>query len=121
MKEGAIVLCADKSEGVDGGQWRYATTGEKAIGRIPALDSPTCKELGLFFKLHGFSGDYDNITEDDFDKLLMAKDIRNAKDKRFVLIKVVTSDFDPPALEDAKEDFIAIFGQSVYNQVNGIE
>ncbi|KAL7456227.1 hypothetical protein ACHAWC_010212 [Mediolabrus comicus] len=121
MKEGAIVLCADKTEGVDGGQWRYATTGEKAIGRIPALDSSICQELRLFLKLHGFSGDYDNIKEDDFDKLGMAKDIRNAKDRNFVLIKVVTSDFDPPALEDAKEHFITIFGQSVYNRVNGIE
>ncbi len=121
MKEGAIVLCADKSEGEGGGQWRNATTGEKAIGRIPALDSSICKDLGQFFKLQVFGSDFDNIKDDDFDKSVMAKDIRNAKDKRFVLIKVVTSDFDPPALEDAKGDFITIFGQSVYNQVNGIE
>ncbi len=112
VKEGAILLCTDDVH--TKAKFENATTGAKAMSRIPGLDEAVCEDLALFLKLQ--------FDEDDLDDTLgIGLDIKNARNNKYVTVKVVTSEFIPPALEDAKRDFIIIFGPSVYNQVSGNE
>jgi len=52
---------------------------------------------------------------------MIAKDVEFAKESRHVTIKTATSEFRATSPEDAKNDFIAIFGVDVYNTVSGNE
>lgn len=52
---------------------------------------------------------------------MIAKDVKFAKESRHVTIKTATSEFRATSPEDAKNDFIAIFGVDVYNTVSGNE
>ncbi len=75
------------------------------------------KDLALVLK----SNTVPNLPDDIFSKLEAGKNIKNAGEVKYVTIKVVTSQFIPPTLEKAREDFIAIFTEAVYERVSGNE
>jgi hypothetical protein len=116
VKEGAILLCsADKRKKRK--SWSTATTGERVLCQLPVMDSPTRNDLALVLKSHTLP----TLPDDIFSKLEAGMNIKNAGEVKYVTIKVVTSQFTPPTLEKAREDFIAIFTEAVYERVSGNE
>jgi len=110
VNEGAIILRRQEGSNVK----KTATQGERDFGEIP---QEIHEDVKLLLEERSFGPRADNVhitTELD-------RDMHDATNVKYFSVKTATIEFRRPEPSDARRDFIAVFGEVLYNEVSGDE